>query len=155
MNSRLTTYTLLILVAFCIYVGAADSCKNPQRAIPGNTIESLETGKYLIYAGHFSIKLKGFDTRENRFSVTYKKEYKGLPSVGLSFIYIMGYKDDTGVDFKLNPSAGAKSFDAVFYINVKAVWVSAHIHYIVSAKPEFIVGTIALEHPKLIDPVKS
>lgn len=88
--------------------------------------------------------------------MNFKVDYKGsLPSIGLSFLYLMGYTDASGVNFRINPSTGPKYFDAVFYISPNARWIEIHIHYIASDRTDFVIGIISLEHPRLLEPVKN
>jgi hypothetical protein len=142
-----TKFVYLLILFICVNT-ASQSCTKLLGSIKGNPIQLFETG-------HFT--LKAFESERNqrnehRYRVNYKADYKGgLPSIGLSFLYIMGYKDDTGIDFRVNPSAGEKFFDAVFVISQKAMWISVHIHYIASKRPEFITGIISLSHPRLLD----
>lgn len=65
----------------------------------------------------------------------------------------MGYTDSTGVDFLIRPSTTKTYFDALFTINVKALWIQAHFHYIASSRPEILTGIVDVTHPKLLDPV--
>ena len=66
-------------------------------------------------------------------------------------MYIQGYRDDTGVDFLIQPLITSTYFEAIFTISIQALWVKTHIHFIANNRIDFVTGIVNVVHNSLLD----